>query len=104
MNRGYGLHPQAYSDLDEIRDYIAQDSPDAADRVIDEIFDCFERLAQFPGLGHARPDLTSRGLRFVAVRGYLIAYASERKPLRIVAVLHGRRNPRLIAEVLRGRS
>jgi plasmid stabilization system protein ParE len=104
MNEGYGLHPDAYLDLDEIRDYIAQDSPDAADRVIDEIFACFERLARFPGQGHVRQDLTSKGLRFVVVREYLIAYAPERKPLWIIAVLHGRRNPRLIAALLRDRS
>ena len=104
MNGGYGLHPQAYLDLDEIRDYIAEDSPDAADRIIEEIFDCSERLVRFPGQGHVRPDRTSKGLRFVVVRNYLIAYAPERKPLRIIAVLHGRRNPRLIADLLRGRS
>ncbi len=29
---GFGLHPQAYADLDEIWEYIAADSLDAADR------------------------------------------------------------------------
>ena len=35
---GYALHPEAYDDLDEVRGYIAQDNPDAADRVITEFF------------------------------------------------------------------
>ena len=35
----YALHPEAFADLDEIREYIAEDNPDAADRVISEIFD-----------------------------------------------------------------
>jgi plasmid stabilization system protein ParE len=35
---GHALHPEAYTDLDDIRGYIAEDSPDAADRVIAEIF------------------------------------------------------------------
>jgi plasmid stabilization system protein ParE len=39
MSGGYGLHPEAFADLDDIRDHIAQDNPDAADRVISEIFD-----------------------------------------------------------------
>ena len=26
---GYALHPEAFTDLDEIRAYIAQDDPDA---------------------------------------------------------------------------
>ena len=33
MNSGYALHPEAFADLDDIRDYIAQEDPNAADRV-----------------------------------------------------------------------
>ena len=100
---GYALHPGAFRDLDEIRDYLAQQSPDAADRVMSEIFDTFRRLVPFPHQGHTRPDLTSRPLRFVVAREYLIAYAPEEKPLWIVAVIHGRRNPRIMAAILRDR-
>jgi plasmid stabilization system protein ParE len=35
---GYALHPEAVTDLDEIREYIAEDNPDAADRLITEFF------------------------------------------------------------------
>lgn len=52
--------------------------------------------------GHRRDDLTSRPLRFWRVYDYLIAYAPE-KPLLVLAVLHGRRNPRILAGILRGR-
>ena len=34
----FALHPEAYTDLDEIWEYIAGDNLDAADRVIEEIF------------------------------------------------------------------
>jgi hypothetical protein len=37
------------------------------------------------------------------VREYLIAYAPDEKPLWIVAVMHGRRSPRAMAAILRGR-
>jgi toxin ParE1/3/4 len=100
---GYALHPEAYDDLDEVRGYIAQDNPDAADRVITEIFNAFRTLVPFPNQGHRRPDLTSRPLRFILVREYLIAYAPDEKPLWVVAVLHGRRSPRVMAAVLRDR-
>jgi len=100
---GYALHPEAYADLDDIRGYIAQDSPDAADRVMTEIFDAIRRLVPFPHRGHRRPDLTSRPLRFILAREYLIAYAPDERPLWIVAVIHGRRNPRVMAAILRGR-
>ena len=103
MSSGYGLHPEAYADLDDIRGYIAQDSPDAADRVMSEIFDAIRRLVPFPYQGHRRPDLSSRPLRFTLAREYLIAYAPDEKPLWVVAVLHVRRNPRVMAAILRGR-
>lgn len=103
MSSGYALHPLAFADLDDIRSHIAQESPDAADRVLSEIFDSIRGLVPFPNQGHRRPDLSSRPLRFTLVREYLIAYAPDEIPLWIVAVLHGRRNPRIMAAILRGR-
>jgi plasmid stabilization system protein ParE len=100
---GYGFHPEAALDLDEIWDFIAEDSLDAADKVIEEILAGIDALVPFPNQGHRRPDLTSRPLRFTLVREYMIAYAPDQKPLWVVAVMHGRRNPRVMAAVLRGR-
>jgi plasmid stabilization system protein ParE len=103
MSSGYALHPKAFSDLEEIRDYIAQKNPDAADRVISEIFDTIRRLVPFPHQDHQRPDLTARPLRFALVREYLIAYAPEERPLWVIGVMHGRRSPRVMAAILRRR-
>jgi plasmid stabilization system protein ParE len=103
MSGGYALHPEAFSDLDDIRGYIAQQSPDAADRVITEIFDTIRTLVPFPHQGHYRSDLTSRPLCFTLARQYLIAYAPNEKPLWVVAVMHARRSPRIMAAILRGR-
>jgi toxin ParE1/3/4 len=100
---GYGFHPEALIDLDDIREYIAENNPDAADRVIKEIRDGIRVLVAFPHQGYRRPKLTSRPLRFKLVRGYVIAYAPEKNPLWVVAVFHGRRSPRVIAAMLRGR-
>ena len=100
---GYALHPEAFTDLDDIREYIAEDSPDAADRLIAEIFEGIRALVAFPHRGDRRPNLTSRPLRFRLVREYVIAYAPEKKPLWIVTVFHGRRSPRVMAAILRGR-
>ncbi len=50
------------------------------------------------------PDLTTRPLRFHVVHHqYVIAYAPDERPLWVVAVFHGRRDPRLVAVILRGR-
>jgi hypothetical protein len=51
----------------------------------------------------AVPILTSRPLRFIRVRDYLIAYAPDEKPLWVIAVMHGHRSPRGMAAILRGR-
>ena len=100
---GYDFHPRAVNDLDEIWGFIAADNLDAADTIIAEILAAIDALVAFPDRGHKRPDLTSRPLRFSLVREYLIAYAPDEKPLWIVAVMHGRRSPRVMAAILRGR-
>jgi len=101
---GFVLHPDAFTDLDEIWEFIAADNLAAADRVLDEIYEAIRALVSYPQLGHTRPDLTSRPLRFHSVRSFLIAYAPDAKPLAVLAVLHGRRSPRIIAAHLRGRA
>ena len=99
----YALHPEAFIDLDDIREHMAEDNPDAADRVITEIFDGIRGLVAFPNQGYRCPNLTSRPLRFKLVREYVVAYPPEKKPLWVVAVFHGRRSPRVMAAILRGR-
>jgi len=100
---GCDFHPEAIVDLDEIWDFIAEDNPTAADRLIAEILSAINQLVSFPKQGHKRPDLTSRPLRFTLVREYLIAYAPDEDALWVVAVMHGRRSPRVMAAILRGR-
>ena len=100
---GFVLHPETYTDLDEIWEYIATDNLDAADRVLGEIYQTLRALVAFPHQGHTRPDLTTRPLRFQSVRDYVIAYAADEDPLIVIAVLHGRRSPRVIAAILRER-
>jgi plasmid stabilization system protein ParE len=100
---GYRFHPEADADLDTIWEFIAEDSLEAADRMIDAIEATIEALVPFPHQGHRRPDLTERPLRFTTAGNYLIAYAPHKRPLWVVAVMHGRRSPRVMAAILRGR-
>ena len=100
---GYDFHPEAALDLEEIWEFIAENNLDAADQVIADILASLDALVAFPGQGHKRPDLTSRALRFTLVRDFLIAYAPEEKPLWVVSVLHGRRNPHVMAAIVRDR-
>jgi toxin ParE1/3/4 len=101
--QGFDLHPLAAQDITDIWTFIANDSPQAARRVREDILDAIRGLVHFPHQGHKCPDLTSRPLRFIVVHEYLIAYAPDEQPLWVIAVMHGRRNPRVLAAVLRGR-
>ena len=100
---GYAFHPEALLDLDEVWEFIAKDSLDAADRVVAEILAAFEKISFLPHQGHQRPDLTTRPLRFTVVHDFLLVYAPNEQPLWVVAILHGRRNPRVLAAILADR-
>jgi plasmid stabilization system protein ParE len=93
--RAYDFHPEAEADPNAIWEYIAEDNPDATDRTINRIVSTIEALVPFPQQGHRRPDLTSRSLRFISAGNYLIAYAPDKRPLWVLAVIHGRRSLRV---------
>lgn len=83
------LSPEAASDIREIWAYVAQDSIQAARSVRLQIFDACQRIAQNPGIGHRREDLTDKPVLFWPVRSYLIIYRGTPKSAEIVRVLHG---------------
>jgi plasmid stabilization system protein ParE len=53
---GFVFHPNALEDLEEIQGYIAADSVEAADRVLEELYEAIKSLVPFPRIGHSRPD------------------------------------------------
>jgi plasmid stabilization system protein ParE len=80
---------EAETQLLKILEYLADQSESAAVRVRDAIYDAVGKLAERPGIGHTRQDLTDRPLKFWSVYSYLIVYVPASAPLTIVAVLHG---------------
>ena len=91
----YVLTPLAKADIFDIWAHIAENSEINADRVEQAIYDACAFLAEGPLLGHTRPGLTPRSLRFWTVRrypNYTVVYRPETAPLQVVAVLHGKRN------------
>ena len=83
----YVLTPSAKRDVNDIWDYIANDSMEAADRVLDALEAAMINLAKNPGIGHWREELADKRHRFWLVYSYLIVYRHEAKPLQIVRVL-----------------
>lgn len=87
------ISPEALQDMGDIRDYIAMDDPDAADRVVKAFDEHVALLASQPELGQYMPKL--RGLRLWVVTefpNYLMFYRQREGQVEIVRVLHGARD------------
>lgn len=82
---------QAEEDLIELWLYIAQENPNAADRVLTDIETCFQTLADNPLIGRLRPDIASE-LRYFMAGKYLILYRTVSGSVQIVRVIHGARD------------
>lgn len=88
----FELSGPAVRDLRQIYDWIAEDDPAAADRVMLDLREAMARLVEVPGLGHVREDLGDPSLRVWTVHRYVIIYQPDAEPLTIVRVLSGYRN------------
>ena len=92
----YDVSAEAQNDLFEIWRRIAEDSVDLANRMNGEFYDLFASLGRMPGQGHARKDLTARPVLFFPMYSFLVAYQPDVPPIRIMAVLRGKRNVKRI--------
>ncbi len=90
--RRYELAPEARQQLEAIGDYIAEDSIEAALKVLGALEESFGVLAENPRIGHTREDLTDRPVKFWSVFSYLVIYNPVSDPLEIVSVVHGARD------------
>jgi len=82
--------PLARSDLRDIRDYIAQDNPEAAVRYIHILKQKCELLAENPGMGTKREEYL--GLYKFPVGNYLIFYRPRDIGIEVIRILHGARD------------
>ena len=72
-----------------LREYIARDNPNAANRIASALLEAVERLVKLPSLG--RPGRVA-GTRELVVPGtpYIIPYRLRGDRLEVIAVFHGR--------------
>jgi plasmid stabilization system protein ParE len=87
----FELTQRALGDLRDIWEYMCEDSFDAADRVHEDLFRAFAQLVDTPGIGHKTPGPYHPRRSVLRVHSYLIVYRDS-NPLRIVRVVHGRRD------------
>ena len=81
---------EALADLEDIFNWIAQDSPAAAKTVVDRLFSSAELLIDFPFMGHVgrEPDTFEWA---VPKLPYIVVYEVDREQQRVIvtAVIHG---------------
>ena len=85
------IRPQALTDLDDIFDYIAEDSLDRAITFIRKLYQQMEAVAASPNIGRRR-DALLPGLRSFPYGNYLIFYISLDDGVDVVRVLNGARD------------
>src|SRR4051794_2882312 len=91
----YELTLAAEMDLAEIVDHVARQSPQNALKVFDKIHQAARKLADMPGMGHRREDVTDKAVLFWPVYSWLIIYRRDTKPLNILRIIHGARDLRV---------
>jgi toxin ParE1/3/4 len=85
------LSNQARQDLVAIWDYIADDNPTAADRLLDTLEEQMQLLADHPFFGPPQPDI-AHDLRYLVSGNYLILYRVLGEVVETVRVFHGARD------------
>ena len=78
--------------MQEILLDIAEDSPDAAERLRAEFYNGLQALGRAPGIGHYHEELLSREYRFWNFYSYIVAYSWEPSPIQVIGVVHGARD------------
>lgn len=77
----------ALLDLDEIAEYIALDDFSAAQRLMEKVFECAERLESFPESGRRPPELKQTPYREIIVGPCRIFYRVKEDRVYILYVM-----------------
>ncbi|MCH8156508.1 MAG: type II toxin-antitoxin system RelE/ParE family toxin [Nitrospinae bacterium] len=84
---------KALSDIEDIYDYIAHDSPHYARQQAEQILNSANRLRQFPESGHHLPEFPHLPHRELLIGNYRVIYryASNHNRAIIITVVHAAR-------------
>ena len=82
----------AYNDLEDIENYISQDSPLMARRFINKIFDRIDQLYNYPTSGKPIPEIKDKSIRELLLNKYRIIYkVVDEQHIDIIRIVHGSR-------------
>jgi len=82
--------PLALERVNEIADYIAENSVEAARVWLMDIFGVVDRLKEFPESGRAVPEVKRTNIRELIFKNYRVIYRVERKQVSILTVRHSK--------------
>lgn len=85
------LSPLVPGDLEEIAEYIAQDSPRHAVRLLRRLRARMQEIARQPQLYRLRPEI-ARDARLAVVGEYVILFRIRSNAVRVERVAHGSRD------------
>ena len=92
-------------DIEEIASYIERDSEYYANLIVSRIFEAGNKLDHFPRRGRKVPERNDPNIREVQIKPYRIIYRIDDAMIRIITVVHARRNVRtLLREIFKKRS
>jgi len=88
------FNPLAISDMNEIKEYIGQDNPEAANKTINHIFNQIQSLTNFPNLGLNLSEKIgiNTKYKYLICDKYIVFYLFENEIISIMRVIHGKRN------------
>ena len=84
--------PLSRDGLDDTLEYIAEDSPEAAKKVLIVVLGVAESLGIFSERGRVVPELHDQSIREVFIYNYRMIYEVLPSEVRILAFLHGARD------------
>ena len=87
----YALAPEAKRDLDAIKRYLLGKRASAAKLVLQDIRAACELLGAHPALGRSQQDLAP-DVKSFPVRSYMVLYEVDQPAIRILRVIHGKRD------------
>ena len=82
----------AVNHLSAIYNYISQNSPQYAQRLVERLTRRSEQIANFPFSGRLVPEFETEQMREVIEGSYRIIYYIKPEQIDVIAVLHAARN------------
>jgi len=82
----------AQAHLDGIYQYIAQNSPEYAKRMVDRLTRRSQQIGTFPQSGHLVPEYQIEQIREVIEAPYRIIYYIKPEQIDVLAVIHAAQN------------